>query len=451
GGGLLAPRRPHRGGAPMNPLSTPATTTTLLPLLPPAAIVLLVAAALAIVFEAVGAGVGQRKRIPRHHQAVLVVVAGVVVVAMASFGDRSQLVSSVVIALALLGFAIGEGAGLLGERAALALGLAATTTTVLSHADAHGVVTPLLVVAYAAFSSVALTGLAMRADADDAVEAAARQGFIGAAAVILLAVAAAIGGPVGDGCGLVGLALVVGVFPLHAPRLDLAHGASAGVAAMASLTLLALGPTMAARVLALVDGAGFPLPAVVVVVVGSCGLPLVALNQVAVRRLFAVLAVAQGVLPIAAGLVDIDPRVAAAVGAVAVVGLALSRCALSQLTMSSSSWEDVSGIGRLAPWRSGLVIFACAHACGLAPTAGFTLRAVIARAGAVDVDHFWLPVVLLLGAALAALPVVRLALFLFSKTPRGSGVAPARPVVVIGLVVVVAVAVVVGLVPASLF
>ncbi len=418
--------------------------TPLTPLLPPTALLLLGAAVLAVAFEAIGADVGQRKRIARHHQSVVVVLAAFIVLAMSLAGLGPPPLVTGAVALCLAGFAVGEGAGLLGERAALALGLGAMTLTVLHHG---AVVDDVTAVAFAAGSAVILAGLSIRIGdpgrADAAVEAAARQAFIGAAAVLLLGVGALVDGPVGVGCDIVGLALVVGVVPLQGPRLDLAHGASPGVAALGGLTLLALGPTLATHLLALSDEG----PATVVVVVGLCGLPLVALNQVAVRRLFAVLAVLQGVLPIAAALVGHDPQQAAVVAVVAVVALALASASLPGLTVPSSSWEDVSGIGRLAPWRSGLVIFAAAQACGLPPTAGFALRTSIATTAAGDEVHFWLPVVLFLGTALAALPVVRLALFLFSKSPRIHHVPPAQISMMIACVVVVALAVVGGVVP----
>lgn len=400
--------------------------------LSPAALVLLAAAVLATVFEAVGTGIGQRKRITRHHQGFVVVVAGLVVLGLSLAGFGPSPLVAIGVAVCLGGFAVGEGGDLLGERAALALGLGAATITVIGTGNA---VDPVAAVAYAACAAVVFAALAMRVDNDAAVEAAAKQVFIGAAAVILLGIGALVPGAAGVGSSIVGLALVVGVAPLQGPRLDLAHGASAGVAALGGLTLLALGPTLATTLLSLRTDA----PAALVVGIGLCGLPLVALNQTAIRRVFGVLAVLQGLLPIAAALVGENAQTAAVVGVVAVVALALASRTLPMLTAPSSSWEDVSGIGRLAPWRSGLVIFAAAQAAGLAPTAGFSLRTTLARAA--DAEHFWLPVVLFLGAALAALPVVRLALFLFSKTPRHTRVPPAQPAVVVAIVVIVAIAV----------
>lgn len=413
------------------------------PSVPTAALVLMGAAVLAVVFEGVGTGVGQRKQIPRHHQAVIVVVAGLCVLALSLTALGPPPLVAIAIAACLGGFAVGEGSGLLGERAALALGLAAASITALNGA-VGGVVDDVTALAFAGCAAVVFAALLMRVDNDAAVEAAAKQVFIGAAAVIVLGIGALVPGTVGVGAGIVGLALVVGVVPLHGPRLDLAHGASAGVAALGGLTLLTLGPTLAAQLLAL-KGNG---PAAIVVVIGLCGLPLVALNQIAIRRLFGVLAVMQGVLPILAGLVGHDPQQAAVVGVVAVVAVALASCTLPGLTLPASSWEDVSGIGRLAPWRSGLVIFAAAQACGLAPTAGFALRTSMARAASAEL--FWLPVVVFLGAALSALPVVRLALFLFSKTPRHRSVVAARPADVMAIVVVVAIAIVGGIVITNL-
>lgn len=404
------------------------------PTFSPAALVLLVAAVLAVVFEAVGAGVGERKQVPRVHQQVLLVVAGVLVVGLSLLKLGPAPIVAVAVAACLAAFAVGEGSDVLGDRSALALGLAAATVVAVPTAQAGGVLPPLTAVAWAACATVVFAGLSMRAGVDAAVEAAARQAFIGGAAVVMLGLALLVPGAASTALTAVALAIVVGLVPMQGPRVDLAHGASAGVAALAGLTLLTLGPTLAHAVAKL-----GPDPAQIVVVVGLCGLPLVALNQRSVARVFAVLAALQTLLPVAAVVVGKDPRPAAAVGVLGVVALALARAALPGVSTATASWEDVSGTGRLAPWRSGLVVFAAAHACGLFPTAGYTLRKILAAD--VDVSVHWMPAVLFGGAALAALPIVRLALFLFAKTPRHRSVGPSRVSTVMALCVVVALAV----------
>jgi len=409
--------------------------------------VFLLAGALVLVLEGIGARSGERKQMGRAHIAAVVVVAAVVAIAIVAAVEPWSLWTTGALGLALIAFAACEPE-LLGERAALALGLAALCA-LFALGSTPGPLEALVCLVGAALVLGALTVRPDDPDADSAIEAGTRALFIGAAIVALVGVSCLVPGTgLGRACLLVGLGLGVGVPPLHGPRVDLAQGSPPGVAALAAMPLVALGPALAALVVQ-----APPLVGLMVCVVGGVGLPLVALAQVSLRRLLAVLSAMQGLLPIAAGLVGADVDVAACVGAIAVVGLAVSARALPSLTRPLASWEDTSGAGRLMPWRAGLVVFAAAFACGLPPTMGFGLRRAIAVAADALVTstpgHLhattlaWLPLLLLFGGALAALPVVRLALFLFAKSPRaGADTSPRTPAfLVVGSIVALAVVV----------
>ena len=405
----------------MNGSSVPAST-----------LVLLLAAGVCLALEAVGTRAGERKRIQRGHVAAVVVAAacavavgGVTSVLPAAGLAGPPAATALAIALALVGFAACEGAAMLGERAAIALTLGAVVVLVGTGAPPSSPeVMATLGCAALAIAAVAVrsTGTGGRSDDGPTVEAATKQLFAGGIAVLLVGVDVVVPGTaLGVVSALVGLMLALGLPPLHGPRLDLAHGAPPGVAALAALPLVGLGPTLAAQVVA-----GPRALVEVLCVVGCAGLPLAALGQVSIRRMLGLLAVSQLMLPVTAAIVGHDMVTAAAVAAAGVVGLAVATAALPPLHKPGASWEDISGAGRLAPWRAGLVVFVAAFACGLPPTIGFSLRRSLAHtAGLVGTDvpglerlASWLPTLLILGGAVMALPVVRTALFLFAKTPR---------------------------------
>jgi hypothetical protein len=413
--------------------------------LPLPTLVFMLAAGLVLGLEGTGARAGERKQMGRAHIAAVVVAAAVVAVAVAAVVEPWTLWTVAALGVALVTFAACEP-GLLGERAALALGLTALCALFGTGASP----TPLESLVCLVGAALALGTLAIRpedVDADPAIEAGTRALFMGGAIVGLVGVACLVPDTaLGGVCLLVGLALGVGLPPLHGPRVDLGQGAPPGVAALAALPLVAIGPALARLV-----AQATPTVGLVVCVLGGVGLPLVALAQVSMRRLLAVLATMQVTLPVAAALVGADVEVAAAVGAFAVAGLAGGAWALPSLSRPLASWEDNSGVGRLMPWRAGLVVFAAAFACGLPPTMGFGLRRALAVAahdlltGTPTHPHAatlaWLPLLLLFGGALAALPVVRLALFLFGKTPRtGADTSPRTPAfLVVGSIVGLAV------------
>ncbi len=398
----------------------------------------LAAGAVALVLEGLGARVGERKQMRRSHLGAVVVAAAVAAVIATAMLEPWSLWTVGAISLSLVGFAACEPA-LLGERAALALGLAALTALFGLGAG----LTPLEALVCVAGATVVLGALAIRPDGDDpdaAVEAGTRVLFIGGAVVAAVGVGCLLPASLlGRSCMLVGLGLCVGLPPLHGPRVDLGQGAPPGIAALAAMPLVALGPMLAGLV-AQAD----PVVGLVVCALGGLGLPLVALAQLSMRRLFAVLAAMQAILPTAAAVVGADVEVAAAVAAMAVTGLACGVAAVPSLTKPLSSWEDTSGVGRLMPWRAGLVVFAAAGACGLPPTLGYALRrSLVAAAEALGSTSThattvaWLPIFLVASAALAALPIVRLSIFLFAKTPRaGVDISSRTPAfLVVGVIV----------------
>ncbi len=410
--------------------------------------VYVVGALVLLSLEAIGTRPGERKMMRRHHLAVGVAGAGVVAaVVAASVGTVDELSRAVATAVALLTFAACEGERLQGERGALALILAGVCA-VAGSATAG----PPLQLATFGTAAVALGALAARPDEDATVEAAAKVLFAGAGGFIAAGVAiAAPGTALGAVAGLTGLALMLGLAPLHGPRVDLLHGAPPSVVALAALPILALGGPLARAV------ASAP-PEVGLLTVGLSGLllPLVALAQVSVRRLCAVLAVSQTMLPVAAAAAGLPTTPATAVAALSVTGLAAAVAAMPVTAKPSSSWEDVSGVGRQLPWRAGLMLFAAAFSCGLPPTVGFGLRrAIVEAATAVPATQGytltdWLGMILFLGGALSALPVVRLALFFFGKTPRREEVVPQTPLApMLALGAIVAVAVTASALPAS--
>lgn len=387
--------------------------------LPVPSLVYLLAGALALVLEGLGAGVGERKQMRRGHIAAVVVAAAVVAVVVTALVEPWSLWTVGALSLSLVGFAACEPL-LLGERAALGLGLAA----VCALFGLGPAVSPLEGLVCVAGAAVVLGTLAIRPDGQDpdaAVEAGTRVLFVGGAVVAALGVGCLLPTSVlGRACVLVGLGLCIGVPPLHGPRVDLGQGAPPGVASLAALPLIALSPLLAERVVQ-----ADPVVALVVCGLSGLGLPLVALAQLSMRRLFAVLAAMQGMLPVAAAVVRADVEVAAAVAAMAVTGLSCGVAAVPSLTKPLSSWEDTSGVGRLMPWRAGLVVFAAAGACGLPPTMGYAWRhSLVGAAEALGststhaTTAAWLPIFLVASAALAALPIVRLSIFLFAKTPR---------------------------------
>jgi NADH:ubiquinone oxidoreductase subunit 2 (subunit N) len=421
-------------------------------------------AGLCLLLESTGAGVGERKRVPRLHHGVVVVAAAVVAFALAPSWALATT------ALSLLLFALTSGVTLLGERAALALllsaGVAALAAWTTSSPTSPATTSSTALLAFVALWSTVTTGLCARAGDDASAEAATKAAVSGAVATLLCAAGVVAEGLFAPGVGRAllacGFALALGAPPLQGPRVDVAHGAPVpAIVLSAPLALWVLGPALGAALSAGVgaaggaaggpDGGPWRLAVDGVLVLGLFALPLVALAQTSVRRVLAVLIVAQGALPLAASLAGSSSSssssstvtAAAFTAALGAAGLATSVAALPALLGPAVSWEDAAGQGRLYPWRAGLLVLAAAQACGLPPAAGFVVRARLAEA--LSASEPWVAAGLLVGAGLSAVPVVRLALFLFAKHPRRAPPPPPARGAVFGLVVVVALGVVVGL------
>ncbi|MBM4281101.1 MAG: hypothetical protein FJ137_10195 [Deltaproteobacteria bacterium] len=412
-------------------------------------LVLLGAAGLCLLLETTGAGPGQRKREARLHQGVVVAVAGLASWALSPSWGLA------VGALSLVLFALVAGTTLLGERAALALLLAAGVAAVVpalsmesstgsSAGSSAGASTGALL-AFVALWAAAAAGLSARAADDAATEAATKAAVLGAAATSFIAaglVVEAAGAPaVGRALVVTGLGMALGAPPLQGARVDVAHGAPVEAVVLgAPLSLWVLGPAVGSL---LASGAGHWRAALDgSLMLALFALPLVALAQTSVRRVVAVLIAAQSALPLAAALAGTSMTAATLAAALGVAGLATSLAALPALAHADVTWEDAAGQGRLYPWRAGLLVLAAAQACGLPPAAGFAVRARLAEQLASSEP--WVAAGLLVGAGLSAVPVVRLALFLFAKEPRRAPPPPPAWGAVFGLAVVVGCGVVVA-------
>jgi formate hydrogenlyase subunit 3/multisubunit Na+/H+ antiporter MnhD subunit len=400
----------------------------------PAALLLLAAAGLTLLLEVTGAGPGERKRVPRLHHAVVVAAAGLSAFALAPTWAHAAT------ALALGLFALVSGTSLLGERAALALLLSAGVVALPSPSP------PSALLAFLALWAAVTAGLCARTDDDAAAEAATKTAVIGVVSTLLLGtglvVQAAGASEVGQAVVVTALALGLGAPPLQGLRVDVAHGAPvAAVVLAAPLSLWVLGPALGA---ALVEGPARWRPALDAMLgLALFALPLVALAQTSVRRVLAVLIAAQAALPLAAALSGTGSTAATFTAALGAAGLATSVAALPALVRPDVTWEDAAGQGRLYPWRAGLLVLAAAQACGLPPAAGFVVRARLAES--LTATAPWVAAGLVVGAGLSAVPVVRLALFLFAKEPRRAPPPPPARGAVVGLVVVVALGLLAGL------
>jgi NADH:ubiquinone oxidoreductase subunit 2 (subunit N) len=151
--------------------------------------------------------------------------------------------------------------------------------------------------------------------------------------------------------------------------------------------------------------------------------PLAALDQSRVRRVSAHLLIAQAG-PVLVALFTADgtagglgpywlavaATMAAAVGAV--VGLSF----LERAGTEGSTWEAWSGAGRQHPLFGLSLIWLWASLAGIPGTAGFAARLVVGQA-AFAAGEDLLGLAVFVAPALAAAPVVRLAIFLFSRAP----------------------------------
>ena len=232
---------------------------------------------------------------------------------------------------------------------------------------------------------------------------------------------------------VIALAVLLGAVPLHQTFVDVTHGAFA-----ASSALLGAGTLVAAgsATLRLADALLLAGPVkhlstawAVLAVITLIGAPIAALDQTRVGRVAAYLAVVPGGLVLAAcatllaspsslaagGRAAMGAVVAGALGAAAaLLGVVVPRL------QPSSTWEDWAGFGRRRPVIAAFLVYALGTVAGVPGTAGFDARLDVARAAfAAGLDALGL--VTIASAAVGAAPLVRLALFLFSKEP------PPRP------------------------
>jgi|GEM_PF-1172549 len=99
----------------------------------------------------------------------------------------------------------------------------------------------------------------------------------------------------------------------------------------------------------------------------------------------------------------------------------------------ASTWEDWSGLGQRAPLAASLLLIVLASVVGLPGTFGFSLRLDVAKV-AFSAGHVWLGGVVLLAPAVGLAAVARLALFLFTKVPKGGVVVEVSPLRVVLMV-----------------
>lgn len=428
------------------------TREGLLPLLP--SLPLLVAAVVCLILEAAGAPPGARKQGERRHLAWLVALAGAISLGLAvDQGPFWQPTAMVALSLGLAAISVGAFVGEIGTL----LCLSAVGFQVAGLADS-----PIQLWSGLLLGLVAGLGVAghHEARAEEArAEAATKWLLAGGTALILGGLGAAIalgaGQPtlmsLADDPSLtalvaillwaLALAVLAGIAPLHALVVDFTSGAPLAAAVVVPSSIVVAGHAFATVVPAAL-GDAFWAAAVLCLI----GLPLAALDQVQVSRVLGYLAVSQTGLVAAAVVAGSTERILQAAGAAAVGSIALlaARRALPRLD-AMATWEDASGLGRQQPVRAGLLIFAAAAAAGLPATVGFTVRMDLARTLA-QTGSPLLAVAVLAGAALAAAPLVRLALFLFAKEPR-TAPEPRAWSAAIALAIAVAVSFVSSLVP----
>ncbi len=184
-----------------------------------------------------------------------------------------------------------------------------------------------------------------------------------------------------------------------------------------------------------------PSLAVLAALTMTCG-SLAALHQTNLKRALGSLAVAQT----AAALVvlcalgragGVDPRGEASVWQHVGLGIALfaggvtvigAFAVVSAVTRRTQGHElaGYAGLSRRAPWLAGLMTLFLCSLMGLPPTAGFWGKYVIVAA-ALEAGLYWVAVVVLLNAVLAALYCLRVIRVIYSA-PAGEG----RPVPVSG-------------------
>jgi hypothetical protein len=138
-----------------------------------------------------------------------------------------------------------------------------------------------------------------------------------------------------------------------------------------------------------------------VLLVSACVLLWMAFHENSIGRLFALSAMAMACIHYT------NPTIAAATSAVLLL--------TGGRELSGLTWESMSGAGRARPLRHGLIVVAVAVAMGVPATPLFFVRLA-------EAAHDGMRSVVACGVAsvLSGLCVLRLCVFLFSKSPRSS-------------------------------
>jgi NADH:ubiquinone oxidoreductase subunit 2 (subunit N) len=439
---------------------------------------LLCGAVVALVLEVVGTPPGARKQLTRVHLPWLVggwCVAGLAGAWLALDAHAIDRISAVAIAALLVLLAITHQSALAflrsideerGELSAAYLLFGAGVCASVSSTD-------LLVVG----AGVALAGVAGAflaapdREGPHGIEAAARLIFALGLFLALLITAAAFSalasgttdlsalnaartqtGRVAEVLVIVLIASLAGAVPLQQRFVDVAHGSASSATGLLSASGLLVGGVLALRLVAADPSARLHDALAALALLSLVGAPLAALSQVRVGRLVAYLAATQVGVPLAA-LAGSSPTDGHGVPTVAVVVGAVAACtALLGVTLATrhpaATWEDWSGFGRARPVVAAMFIYALATCAGMPGTAGFLVRLSAARIAFARGDEL-LGVLCVLTVALAAAPVVRLALFLFAKAPPTTRRAePDRAAV--GFVLLAGVSALITVVPAAL-
>ena len=461
----------------------------------------LAALVVCLVLEAAGAPIGTRKRGPRMHLALVLLVAAACAVAHARvlWGDLR-----LPVVLASGGLALDRlslvGTALAGILVACSVVAGASTLCMLDaeRGETWGLLallglglTALVSAADLVFLSVALTlwhiailyMVAIDRDSPQGIEAGAKTLAAGAvttsAALFAAALAYGSSGDVsfaalgtqaagGDPLALTALALtgiltasLLGIVPLHSPSVDVAQGAPPFASALISAGGVVAGTVIALRIAVPVcEAAASPTrPALLQVVVLAAfvtlvAAPLAAVDQSRVARMVAYLIALQGgfvLTGIAAAVAGSPAGLEAALVTTVTSALAIAAawCGTALLPRTGSTWEDWSGLGRRHPALATAFLIALASLAGLPGTAGFIARSLSVRA-AFDAGANALAVGSAIAPALAMASTLRLGIFLFAKLPKRGLVSPATPSQRAALLVLTAVLAIIGFWPRPL-
>lgn len=236
--------------------------------------------------------------------------------------------------------------------------------------------------------------------------------------------------------GWAGLALVVvpilgwlPAVPVHGVRVDANHGATSFVGGLGAASGALVGTVLLVR---LAQDAGplvgdiWAAPLETLTWLTWLVPALVALDQRRVSRMIAHLAVAQmGSALLLTRLVGVAPELVGgpalrywlAVTAVTTAAALPALMFFSRTMAEEDTWEGWSGAGRAHPILTSAFLWLLAGMAGLPGTPAFAARLDIAEL-AFQHDVSGLGIGIIVAPIFAAVPVLRLAIFLFAKTPN---------------------------------